>query len=211
MKFVPLLIITVLLLVNPVLAQGCELSGFMGTFKQGQEILITETCPTCSFINITIKDPNSNILVTNQDMSLSNGIFSYTLIGNLTKQAGTYSLEGFSNLDIPVKACFDVNPTGTEDDNLWFNFWMLFILASASFTLIYFFNESRNTIKQVDSAYVYYYLGAFMLFSVGIYTLIFGFGGGYKNLLTEAFGMIIWGSALFFLTRPYFTGGKWTF
>lgn len=202
-------ILIVLLLASPVLAQGCASPGFMGTLQTGQNVVITETCPTCNFINITIKNEHSEIIISNQPMTLINGTFTYILSGNYTKGIGTFFIEGFSNLDLPVKACFDTNPTGTLFDNLWMNFLIVFLLSSGSFVLVGFFNESRSAIRHgTENNFVYYYLGSFMLISIGVYVIISGFGG-YENILTTAFGYINWGAGLFFLTRPFFVGGKW--
>lgn len=208
MKRIYLWCLALILLVGSVSAQGCPANGFMGTFEKSQNVTITETCPTCDFITITVKSPSSTILVSNNNMTLVNGVFQFNLSGSSANFIGTYFVEGFSNLDDPFIACFDVNQTGIEFDNLWMNFLIIFLLSFGAFTLIYVFNESRSAINHGDGNFIYYYLGAFMLFSIGIYTLLFGFGG-YITLLTEALGWVVWGSGLFFLTRPYFVGGKW--
>lgn len=197
-----------LLLVGTVSAQSCDDSGFIGTFKRNQPIVFTQTCPTCNFINITLKSPSSSILLSNQEMTFANGRFSFNIGGGNMSVVGLYFIEGFSNLDEPFLACFQVNETGIEFDNLWMNFLIIFLLSTGSFTLIYQFNESRNTIDRQEGNFIYYYLGAFMLFSLGVITLIFGFGG-YITLLTQALGFILWGSGLFFLARPWSVGRQW--
>jgi len=197
-----------LLLVGTVSAQTCADAGFIGTYKRGESIVFTQTCPTCTFINISLQSSTSALLFDNQAMSLSGGTFSFSIGGGNLSTLGLYYIQGFSNLDDPFVACFEVNDSGIQGDTLLMNFLIIFLFTVASFSLIYVFNESRNTIDRDDGNFVYYYLGAFMLFSVGVYTIIFGFAG-YKNLLTEAFGWVTWGSALFFITRPYYVGGKW--
>lgn len=197
-----------LLLVGTVSAQTCADAGFIGTYKKGQAIVFTQTCPTCTFINISLQSPSSAVLFENQEMTLSGGIFSFSIGSGNISTLGLYYVQGYSNLDDPFVACFEVNDSGIQGDNLLMNFLIIFLFTVASFWMIFAFNESRNTIDRADGNFVYYYLGAFMLFSVGIYTILFGFAG-YKNLLTEAFGWITWGSGLFFITRPYYVGGKW--
>ncbi len=196
------------LLVGTVSAQGCSSDGFMGTFPIGQNITVTQVCPTCSFITISIKNPASTAVVSGQNMTLAQGVFSYELSSSSVDRVGTYFVEGFANLDEPFVSCFEVNQSGIQFDNLWMNFLIIFLLGFASYSLIYVFNESRQTIKGGDGNFVYYYLGAFMLFILGTYTLIFGFGG-YVTLVTQGVGYILWGSGLFFMTKPYFSGGKW--
>jgi len=141
-------------------------------------------------------------------MQENGAAFNFTLGGGNVTENGVYFVEGHSNLDEPFITCFEVNQTGIQFDNLWLNFILVFAFTFGAFTLIYIFNESKNTIMSSDGNFVYYYLGAFMLFSVGIYTIIFGFGG-YKTILTEAYGWIVWGSGLLFLTKPYYVGGLW--
>ncbi len=206
-----LFVMLLFLMFSSVAAQSCPSNGFMGTISSKNSVTITQTCPTCNFITISaIKEPvTSNIIVSGQNMTLINGSFRFTLDNSLISQDGTYFVEGFSNLDEPFISCFVINPSGFEFDNLWFNFLMIFLLSAGSFTLIYNFSESKNTIESQDGTAIYYYLGSFMLFAVGTYTIIFGFGG-YETLITQSVGYILWGSALFFMTKPYFTGGKWS-
>lgn len=99
-----LLIIFTLSLVS---AEGCDSSGMMGRFQQGANITLTQTCPTCTFINITIKNPYSNILVLNQPMTFADGTFNFTN-ASITADLGTYTVEGQSNLDVPLGACYVV-------------------------------------------------------------------------------------------------------
>lgn len=108
MKRIHFLIIIGILLFPMVYGQNCDSSGYMGKFYKGTNVTITETCPTCSFINITIKDPDSLILKENIAMILSNNLFSYNLTSENTNRIGIYYIEGVSNLDLPVKACFEV-------------------------------------------------------------------------------------------------------
>jgi len=103
-----LVISTFIISLSFVSAEGCDASGFMGRFQQDTNITITETCPSCAFINITIKDPKSNKIIINQPMTLENGTFTYIINDTLTNDLGTYYVEGFSNLTLPFKACYIV-------------------------------------------------------------------------------------------------------
>jgi len=199
-----------LLLVGCVAAQSCPSDGFMGTAAVNSNITVTQTCPTCTFINISsVKEPvTSNVIISGVEMTLSNGSYRYELDGSYTDTPGIYFVEGYSNLDDPFISCFQITQSGVEFDNMWMNFIIIFLLSGGSFVLIYQFNESRSTIRGQDGNFIYYYLGAFMFFILGIYTLIFGFGG-YKTLITQGLGYILWGSGLFFLTKPFYTGGSW--
>ncbi len=109
-----LILLMFILSFSLVSAEGCAPEGFMGRFQEGLNITITETCPTCTFINISIKDPNSTLLFTNEPMTLANGIFTFDINATSLTSLGTYNIEGFSNLDLPVKACFIITNITTE-------------------------------------------------------------------------------------------------
>lgn len=189
-------------------AQACKPGGFIGTFASGTDVEFIQSCPSCTFINVSVTGPAGTVS-KNQPMTLDGGVFNFTVSGNSTRnQNGLFYIQGFSNLNEPFVACFQVNQSGIEFDNLWVNFLIIFLLSAGGFALIFTFNESRQNIFGGESNYVYYYLGSFLFFSIGTYTILFGFGG-YKTILTEAVGWIAWGSGLYFLTKPYFIGGKW--
>lgn len=95
-------------------AQTCEDAGFMGRFQQGDNVTITQVCPTCTFLNITVTDPNSTVLFTNTPMVLASGVFSFGPNDTLSENLGTYFVLGVSNLDDPFKACYTVTNVLTE-------------------------------------------------------------------------------------------------
>ncbi len=93
--------------------QTCGYLGFMGKFQQDQNVTITQTCPTCTFINITITAPNSTIILINDPMTLSQGVFSFGPNDNISSDLGTYFIQGVSNLDEPFKACYIITNIST--------------------------------------------------------------------------------------------------
>lgn len=95
-------------------AQTCEDAGFIGKFQQNSNVTLTQICPTCTFLNITVTDPNSEILFTNTPMVLSEGIFSFGPNNTISIELGTYFVQGFSNLDFPFKACYTITNISTE-------------------------------------------------------------------------------------------------
>ena len=108
-------ILLVILSLSLVSSEGCASSGMMGRFQQGSNVTLTQTCPTCTFINITIKDPTSNILVLNKPMTFSQGTFNFTN-ESISAELGTYTVEGQSNLDVPLRACFVITNVKREID-----------------------------------------------------------------------------------------------
>ncbi len=95
-------------------AEVCEDAGFMGKFQQDSNVTLTQMCPTCTFINITVTDPNSEILFSNTPMILSNGLFSFGPNETISSDLGTYFVQGFSNLDFPFKSCYTITNISTE-------------------------------------------------------------------------------------------------
>lgn len=205
-KFAPLLFLVLLFTVSPVFAQSCDPLGFMGTGEVGKNITLTQTCPTCNFINLTIRDPNLNVVRSNVDMILVGGVFEYEF--DSTSLVGTYFVDGYSQLDEPFRSCFDVTSSGFAQDSLWFNFILLFLFVFGAFTLIYSFNETREVKNEKGLNSIYYFLGSTILFLVGVVVIIEGFGG-YQTLLTDAFGYVTWGSGFFFMFKPWYVGGRW--
>lgn len=198
--------LVLLLMISPALAQVCDPAGFMGTGEVNQNVTLTQTCPTCTFLNITIKDPNLGIVLSNVAMVEVGGTFEF--VYSNTALVGTYFVEGHSNLPEPFVSCFEITKSGFSQDTLWFNFILLFFMAGSAVGMIYKFNESREATNEQGLNSLYYYLGAFLLFAVGSIVIIEGFGG-YQTLITDSFGYLTWGSALFFMTKPWFIGGRW--
>lgn len=98
----------------PVSAQTCEAAGFFGKFQQNSNVTITQICPTCTTINITVTDPDSEILFENEAMTLSNGVFSFGPNNTISEKLGIYFVQGNSNLDNPFKSCYII--TNIESD-----------------------------------------------------------------------------------------------
>lgn len=103
-----------LFIISLVFAEGCASEGFMGSFQQNTDVTLTEVCPTCTYINISVKDPQSNFIFTNQPMTLEGNSFIYNLSSENTTLLGTYFVEGASNLDLPLLACFVITNVKRE-------------------------------------------------------------------------------------------------
>jgi len=175
---------------------------FLGTFKQNSQIELRQTCDTCTFVNLSsVQFPDGSISNSNEVMT-KNGQ-TYNLSFSATNLIGGYFYTVCGDKDGGFKCediAFEINPSGNKFDNLWMNFLLLFGLSIAAFAMIFSFASNKHT--------VFYYMGAFLLLSIGVYSIIFGFGG-YQNLLTEAFAYISLFLGLLFLTRPWFEGTTW--
>ncbi len=97
-------------------SETCESSGFMGKFEPGSNVTLTQACPTCTFINITVTDPNSEVVFSNIPMTVSNGIFSFGPNSTISSVNGTYFVQGVSDLNQPFKACYVITRITTEID-----------------------------------------------------------------------------------------------
>lgn len=178
----------------------------LGTFKTGSQVELYQSCPTCTFVNVTsIKLTDGTIQQINQFMTKNGSDYFFTF--NDTSEVGEYfytTVGDKNTVLLSETICFNINPTGDVDDNLWTNFIIIFILTFMSFTGVAVFGGGKNENS------MFYYLAAFMLFIIGIFTNFQGFGG-YQNVLTQAYAIIIWGCGLFFLTFPWLNGKEWQF
>lgn len=114
----PILLLTLLFLILAMQFGSsqatCEGSGYMGKFQQDSNVTITQTCPTCTFINITVSDPDSIIVFNNTAMNFSNSIFTFDGNSTISSKLGIYFVQGISNLDNPFKSCYIVTNIATE-------------------------------------------------------------------------------------------------
>lgn len=169
-KEVFITIILLIILINPISAQGCAEEGYMGEFQQNSTVQITETCPTCTFININVKNTTSDIIILNQSMSLSNGVFTFNVSGGNHTELGTYWVEGYSNLDTPIKACYVITnikrETTTSESVLY-----IFLLVLSLFVFLFClmgavslpFSNKRNALGRViDVSWTKYFKVGFM-------------------------------------------------
>lgn len=115
-KFIFLLTLSIMILLSQSVASQtiCEAAGYMGKFQQNSNVTITQICPTCTFINITVTDPESVVLFNNTPMTLSDSIFSFGPNSTISEKVGIYFVQGVSNLDNPFKACYIITTIITE-------------------------------------------------------------------------------------------------
>ena len=167
--------ITFIMFINPVLALGCADQGFMGSFQVDTNVTLTETCPTCTFINITLKDTTSTIVFSNQPMTLSGGIFSFEILSGNHSQIGTYFVEGHSNLDNPFKACYVITnikqETTTSESLLYLGLIFISVLVflfSLWASIVIPFTNKQNELGRVLS------ITWFKYFKIMFMTLTYG-------------------------------------
>jgi len=124
-------------------SQGCADEGWKGYSAINDNKTIKITCPTCDYINFSAVDSNDEMFLDNVQMDKDGVTFSYLFLGSDLNKTGTYQIDGYSNLDIPLGICFDVTPTGDEDSMtyLFVNF-ILFLLLIGSIVGVAILNKS---------------------------------------------------------------------
>lgn len=87
-----------------------------GTFKRCSNIRITQVCSDATYITITsISYPNSSLLVSNKNMTFSDGEFYYNLNSSQTCELGRYDVRGISDgCEKSFAAYFEVTIDGKE-------------------------------------------------------------------------------------------------
>jgi len=79
-------------MISPLLASS------PGTYKQGEDINLIQTCADCTYINITsINLPNGTQIIGNVPMTKDGSVFNYVLNGSLTNSLGTYRVNGIGD------------------------------------------------------------------------------------------------------------------
>lgn len=88
----------------------------LGIYKQGECLDVRQTCVTCSFVNISLTNPNSTIVLNNIGMSDQGaGVWIKEFCG--TSTAGRYDVVGVGDLDgtdTGFAYFFRITATGAE-------------------------------------------------------------------------------------------------
>ncbi len=112
----------------------------LGTFKQGEQVVIKQICGTCTFNNITsITYPNSTEIFgsSNIAMSKDSAEFTHTLSGANTTILGKYFVHGFGDIE-GIKTAwvvpFTITPSGNSGNAfIVFHIFLIFILYGITF------------------------------------------------------------------------------
>jgi len=152
--------------------------------KLNEQYVITQTCSSCSFVNLTLSN-QEGIILSNQEMTLNgSGVWVYEYIPLIV---GRHDVAGVGDLDginTNFATYFDVTPSGFTST---LGFYFLIFLIPASLIVFGFKIEDNWVII----------LGGFALTFVGLYILFFGidtikdptytFGFGIITLMTGAY------------------------
>ena len=137
-------------LISFVSSQGFINSGLsstnIGTFKQGQQIQITNYCSTanCSYANLTaIISPNGTIDYVNQIMTKNGQNFNYSYTPNVS---GTYKFNTCSDpagTEFCDSDSFTITPSGRSGSSN-IVFFSLVIILLYTLTFLSFFNRIES-------------------------------------------------------------------
>ncbi len=164
-------------------SEGCEASGFMGQFLPDENVTITQACPTCSYLNITITDPDSIEVFSNVPMTLANGIFSFGPNNTISSKNGTYFVQGVSNLNAPFKSCYIIQ----KEEEISTGEALVYIILTAVVFLMFLFciwgsiglpaRNRRNELNRVIRIEIWKYP------KVGLMFLAYAFFTWFINIL----------------------------
>jgi len=163
-------------------------------FKQNTAVDITHPIRVKNSVisdldaNITIRDPNNAVLVSNSPMTFNSvdQEHNYTLTSGATNVLGTYSYtvtSSYRGLNKTEPFTFLITPSG--DENVGDYFYIMIILAYLLFIIGLWKQDITITL-----------LGTFSLYFIGIWVMFFGIDV-FKNYLTNGFALITLGAAFY--------------
>ena len=135
----------------------------MDSVKLGECINISQTCATCSFVNISsISNKNNDTLVSNVEMiSFGNGEWRYVFCD--TTNLGRYDVKGMGDINGVNEGFaykFEVTPSGNYGtQNMIFIIFMIVIIWGV--TLVGFFN--KNSIITLIGGMAMIFLGVYLI------------------------------------------------
>ena len=193
MKKTILYILGILLFVSIVNAQDIPM------YEQSKSIDLKVPCSNnntaCSpsaACNISIFNPKSETIISNEDMvNNNNGTFSFLITAGEVEQLGTYTSSVFCNdLGEPGFSTFDFEITSSGKGNQ-VNYLFFVLIAIVWLILIIGF---------VFKDYAIIAIAAIFLTIIGIYVLVDGLAN-FKNLTTDGFGILNMAIGFYILMR----------
>lgn len=176
-----------ILIIGLILMSDGVQAGLIGTFPQGSNVNLIQTCDDCTYNNITsILYPNGTVILSNVQMTKDGTFYNYTLNGNYTNVLGNYIVNGVGDLggEPTVWAYdFDITPQGwTSTSTFYFIFLIIITLV---FTL-------GVTLK---NNYIMFF-GSVLVFLLGIFIMVNGVDVIKSTQTTRAIGFVLWGLSI---------------
>ncbi len=174
--------LTLIILINLFMILSLVQALEIEPIKQGDGILLYQTCNNCTYCNFTqVIGPNNNVLLSNIEANKNNTFYSYLMNGGNTTTLGKYKYfyDCGNTVDSQTgKINFNVTPSG-RDGNSNIAFVIILIVIIYTVTLVSFFG--RNLPLSILT-------GMFMAF-FGIWIIQNGLVI-YRDNLTNYFGYV---------------------
>lgn len=115
----------------------------IGTYQQGKNIEIVQTCDDCSYVTLEkIQLANKTILTINENMTKVGTVYNYTLDSNYTESLGEYIVFGSGDTTPSIfNFAFTITPSG-QSGNENTVFFILIILIVYGITFTGFFGKN---------------------------------------------------------------------
>lgn len=163
----------------------------LGTYKQGEDIVLLQLCGTCTYVNITsIVLPNSTHLPIDEGMTIRGAEYTYNF--SQTDLLGTYSVNGVADkdgVDDPWAYELLVTPNGkslTQAEQQMFGngIWIMIVLFTASLIGLFKFEFPSGKLACYWICHISFLVTMFSAwqFMGGFATQISGLSGIFKVL-----------------------------
>ncbi len=186
-----------LLLLSATLFVSAEINSF-GSYAKGSDVLIRQTCASCTYVNVSVSYPNSTLAITNVGMTNAGG-GTWTYLFNDTKTLGRYDITGSGDLEgTPTSfdvLYFDINEYGIAA-SLFALYTILYLILIFAGYLFYYKFATNNGKSIKDPNFLYWV--AFYNLVLFVIIEIYGFGG-VDTLIVDIIKMISLGSGVYFL------------
>ena len=163
----------------------------LGTFKQNDCVNVSQTCATCTYVNISsIGNNEYSTLVSNVPMtSIGNGEWRYTFCN--TSIIGRYDVRGqgdINGVDTTFSTYFDITPSGFLNN---IGFYLLILVFSLGIIVLGFSIKDGWVVT----------LGSLGLYFLSFYILFYGLNGLKDTVYTWGIGIIMLGIAMYLSIR----------
>jgi len=180
-----LVILPIVVATNLDIPLPTALGNSYGTFKQGSNITLLQTCTNlttfCDECNLTsLKFDGDELIAVNVAMTRNAALFNYTLEGAYTQESGHYTVTGFcvgGEIFSPFAYTFEITPSGLIYSSSFI--WIILALAFGTVILGWWKDDYAITV-----------LGSMGAVFVGQNLLFYGIDG-IKNDMTNAISIII--------------------
>lgn len=195
-------------------------NSYLGTFKQGNDITLKQTCTSCSFVNLSsISYPNSSVQNLNVDMTQDGIEYNYTLTE--TDSLGCYSYVALgdpSGTNTAEIIEFKITPSGSLFTNalsipLFLPLFLMLLLSLFAFIMMGFIEkrEYKVTFLILSGVFLIFALSFGIIASREVlygYPLLYGFVNSFYTIfiiLLRVSAILIPVMAAFFVIKRVFS------